>query len=290
VQAVTQIEQIEIVDLSQEFFREWDKNKPFSIKNLENYYNKFPNVFDEYFKSHCQRTPERLNVAIERYPEKYAAIKQTAKLLPSILKDVYEELSKLLGFQMSIKTRILVGGFGSNAYVTHDGTLHFAIETITDEAKYLKVLVAHEMAHAFHFEMLRREGFDFSKLAWDGYTSLYLEGIATYVSEAINSGLPEWVYFSFDDTCEEWIAFFRKNFNEILTGFKNDLLEWSMDTEREWFRLRGGKRYGFNRLGYLLGKEFINHSVEEFGLKETIILWAKNDIKPVINDWLHKFK
>jgi hypothetical protein len=213
-------------------------------------------------------------------------MKQTAKLLPNILKDVYEELSKLMGFQMNIKTQILVGGFGSNAYVTHDGTLHFAIESITDEPKYLKVLVAHEMAHAFHFEMLRRAGFDFAKLAWDGYTSLYLEGVATYVSEAISSGLPERVYFSFDDTSEEWIGFFKKNFTEILTSFKNDLLDWSIETEKEWFRLRGGKKFGFNRLGYLLGKELIKHSVRKFGLKETFTLWAKNDLKSVINDWL----
>ena len=126
------MDQIEIEDLSSEFFREWDQNPPsFTINNLENYYSKFPNVFDDYFKSHCQRTPERLNAAIKRYPNKYAEMKHTADLLPSILKVVFDQLSKLMGIKMNIKTRILVGGFGSNAYVTHDGTLHFTIESIT---------------------------------------------------------------------------------------------------------------------------------------------------------------
>lgn len=282
---MTQVGKIEIVDLSQEFFREWDSNKPFTINNLERYYAKFADVFDDYFKSHCQRSPERLNGAIERYQDKYETMKRAATLLPTILKDVYDQLSEIMGFQMNLRTRILVGGFGSNAYVTHDGTLHFAIESITDEPKYLRVLVGHEMAHAFHFEMLRREGFDFSKLEWDGYTSLYLEGVATFVSELLNPDLPERVYFSFDDTNEDWIVFFKKSYIEILTSLKNDLQEWTMEEEREWFRLRGGKKYGFNRLGYLIGKDFISYSVKEFGLKETITFWAKNDIKSVFTEW-----
>jgi hypothetical protein len=32
---MTQIEKIEIVDLSQEFFREWDQNKPLTLKILK---------------------------------------------------------------------------------------------------------------------------------------------------------------------------------------------------------------------------------------------------------------
>ncbi|WP_052360702.1 DUF5700 domain-containing putative Zn-dependent protease [Oceanobacillus manasiensis] len=227
-----QTQNIEVEDLSREFFQEWNQNGKFTIENLENYYYKFPDVFEAYFKSHCQRTPERLNAAIERYPEKYKAMQQTANLLPGILQEVYEDLSKLLGIQMSIKARILVGGFGSNAYVTYDGTMHFAVETLTDESKYLKVLVAHEMVHTFHYELLKRVGFDFSKFALDGYTSLYLEGAATYLSEVINPRLPERVYLSFNESGEEWITLYKNNYNEIMTSFKNDLLEWSMEAER----------------------------------------------------------
>ncbi|GAQ19282.1 peptidase MA superfamily protein [Oceanobacillus picturae] len=283
---MAEITSIEIDDLSREFFQEWNQYERFTIENLVSYYREFPNVFEDYFNSHCQRTAERLNSAIDRYPEKYESMKQAAQLLPVILKEVYEELSKLLGIQMSIKARILVGGFGSNAYVAHDGKMHFAIETLTGNPKYLKVLVAHEMAHTFHYELLKGVGFDFSKFALDGYTSLYLEGAATYLSEVINSRLPERVYLSFNDSGEEWIAFYKNNYKEILTSFKDDLLQSSMEVEREWFLLRGGKKFGFNRLGYLVGKDFVKYSVKEFGLKESLTFWAKNDIKSVIRDWL----
>ncbi|MGE7921254.1 DUF5700 domain-containing putative Zn-dependent protease [Viridibacillus sp. NPDC093762] len=150
-------------------------------------------------------------------------MKRVAKFLPSIIQDVYEQMSTMLGIQMDLRVKILVGGFGSNAYVTHDGTIHFAIETITDEPKHLRVLVAHEMAHSFHFTKLKMDGFDFSKMAWDGYTSLYLEGIATFLSEFLNPELPESVYLSFDDKSEEWINYFHKNYADIIFSLEEDL-------------------------------------------------------------------
>ncbi|PLT29850.1 hypothetical protein [Peribacillus deserti] len=196
---MNQNKNIIVEDMSQEFFQIWEADKPFTIDHLESYYLNYPDVFNDYFKSHCQRMPERLNAAIAKYPDKYDTMKRSANLLPSIIRDVYEQMSELMGCQMNVKCRILVGGFGLNAYVTHDGTLHFAVESLTDELEPLKVLVAHEMAHAYHFEMLRREGFEFSKLAWDGYTSLYLEGVAALVSEIINPGLSESVEESMNE-------------------------------------------------------------------------------------------
>ncbi|MGE7921253.1 hypothetical protein ACQKM9_20280 [Viridibacillus sp. NPDC093762] len=59
-----------------------------------------------------------------------------------------------------------------------------------------------------------------------------------------------------------------------------------MEEEKKWFRLSGGKRYGYNRLGYLIGKEFISDSVQKLGINETFIIWAKNDIRHLINEWL----
>ncbi|WEG14552.1 hypothetical protein PU629_09410 [Pullulanibacillus sp. KACC 23026] len=278
--------QLEIDDLSNAFFQSWEKLQPFTLDDLERYYQTAPEVFNHYFQQHCQRTPERLGAALERYPEQIATMKRAAELLPSLIEEVYERLSNLMGLEMTIKTRLLVGCFGSNAYVTHDGTLHFALETMPDNPDYLTVLVAHEMAHAFHFEMLGNAGFDFSKMAGDGYTSIYLEGVATVVSELVKPGLSEKVYFSFDETSEAWLTFFKEHFIEVKKAIQHDLKHWKMEEEREWFRLRGGKKYGYNRLGYLLGRVFVKQLIQKTSLKETMIYWARHDLKQEIEDWM----
>ncbi|QSO45665.1 hypothetical protein [Alicyclobacillus mengziensis] len=154
-----------------------------------------------------------------------------------------------------------------------------------NQPAFLRVLVAHEMAHAFHFHMLREAGFQFSQLAWDGYTSLYLEGLATFVSKLLNPGFSEGVYFTFDDTGDDWVSFCKENYAGIKVRLNADLQHWSMK-EVEWFRLRGGKTYGLDRVGYFVGTEFISSCVESMGISETIMLWGKQDIKPVIQQWM----
>ena len=283
---MNQLKKIEIHSSTADFFYLYETNDSFSIEQLNSYYEKYPTVFNQYFQSHCPRTEERLLTAIAKYPAKYEQMKRVAKLLPSILNDVYEEMSNLLGIQPDLRVNILVGAFGSNAYVTHDGSLHFCIEAISDNLNHLKVLVAHEMAHAFHYELLYMKGFDFSKIKLDGYASIYLEGVATYISEIVNQNLPKHIYLSFDDSGKEWINFFEDQYAEIILSLIEDLKVWSIKEEREWFRLSGGERYGYNRLGYLVGKQFINDIVKKNRLESTCTLWCENDIKLIIDEWL----
>ena len=282
------MQKVRVQNITEEFFVRYEKEQVFSIEGLEAYMNRYPAVFDSYFKTHCQRTPERLQQAIAKYPAGYEAMKRTAACLPGIIQSAYRDLAGLLGFQTDVKVNQIVGAYGSNAYVTHDGTVHFAIETLSDRPEHLRVLAVHELAHALHFAKLKEEGFDFSRFAWDGYTSLYLEGIAAFLSEAVYPGQPEHVYFSFDDTSEKWIRFFKENKRAIFTSLKEDLQDWSMDREREWFRLRSGKRYGYDRLGYLVGKELICSLAGQLGLEKIFTLWAKEDIRPYIDQWMDR--
>lgn len=275
-----------VLDTTVEFFQEWDSHSPFTLENLESYYAKFPDMFETYFKSHCKRTPERLNEAIHRYPPILNTMRRTAERLPSVLEDVYAQMSSILDFQMPLHAHIFVGGFGSNAYVTHDGGLYFSAELMPHDLTQLRVLVTHEMAHAFHFEMLRNNGFPFSKLAWDGFTSLYLEGLATFLSKVLNPDLQEGVYFAFDDTAENWIAFCHDNAERLKTEFGAELEHWTMDEEREWFRIRGAKKHDFDRLGYFVGTKFAEFCVGKFGIRNAFTLWANSDIKTTINEWL----
>lgn len=110
--------------------------------------------------------------------------------------------------------------------------------------------------------------------------------MATYLSELLNPGLSNGVYYSFDNHGDEWIGFCRDNVQEIKATLSEDLEHWTMNEEVEWFRLRGGNKYGFKRLGYYIGTEFIRNHVNSFGLSETITLWANGDIKPVIKEWI----
>ncbi|WDL97156.1 hypothetical protein [Alicyclobacillus sp. ALC3] len=275
-----------IIDTTKEFFQLWEHNTPFTLGHLDTYYGRFPDIFDTYFKSHCTRTPTRLNSAIERYPATVDTMKRCVALLPSLVAEVYDEMSGLLQHALPMEIRLLVGGFGSNAYVTHDGTLHFAVELLPCETALLRVLIAHEMAHAFHFRLLTEAGFQFSQLAWDGYTSLYLEGLATFVSMLLNPGLPEAAYFSFDNSGGDWVSFCRNHYEDIKERINDDLQHWDMEQEIEWFRLRGGKTYGMNRLGYFIGTEFISSCVESIGLIDTMRLWGMQDIQPVVQHWM----
>lgn len=277
-----------IIDTTPSFFQQVERTNELTVDHLEAYYAKFSDVFDTYFASHCQRSPERLAEAIERYPTELNSMRSLAAKLPTVVEEIYGLMYTVLNYSMELNICLLVGGYGSNAYVTHDGTLHFAVETLPCQSDHLRVLVAHEMAHAFHFQLLKDEGFQFSRLAWDGYTSLYLEGVATVLSKRVVPDLPPGVYFSFDDRSAPWIAFCEAHSPDIYTRLNEDLAHWTMDEEVEWFRIRGGKLYGLNRLGYFVASQLIEDRMRSTGVRETMTLWAHRDLKSVIQGWMSK--
>ena len=41
-----------------------------------------------------------------------------------------------------------------------------------------------------------------------------------------------------------------------------------MAKEKEWFRLSGGGYFGYNRLGYLLGTDYVENLVGKIGEEE----------------------
>jgi hypothetical protein len=52
--------------------------------------------------------------------------------------------------------------------------------------------------------------------------------------------------------------------------------------------LSGGSYFNFNRLGYYLGKTFIQDLVQEVGEEAAFVFWCNNDIKEKVISWLIK--
>ncbi|WP_051291617.1 hypothetical protein [Fictibacillus gelatini] len=57
-----------------------------------------------------------------------------------------------------------------------------------------------------------------------------------------------------------------------------------MEKEREWFRLSGGKHFGYNRLGYFIGNEYIK--TRNRSIKETMTFWVEESLQKDIQNWL----
>jgi hypothetical protein len=253
-----------------------------------------PEIFKEYFTFHCPKTPERLNVAIEKYPQKIEDIKLISNILPTIIKEVLENFIQSFGTELDLQFHLLVGGYGSNAFVEKKiiGDIYFAVEKLSSDPNHLRVIVAHEIGHVYHNALSDKEGIDWKTINWEnGLLSLYREGIATYLSQKIVPGLDESIYYSYDDEGKSWLEFYQNNIDNVKKSFLRDILsKWQFDHEKEWFRLSGGRHFGFNRLGYFLGTSFVHHLVQKVGELNAITYWCSNDLNGSVMDWLENLK
>ncbi len=284
---------MKIVDTTSHLFDLYDERNDLTMYDLNHYYTQFTEVFEEYFQYHCPRTDERLLSAIERYPSKMEEMKLVAEQLSGIINDTISKFNRHFGLELDLTFNLLVGGFGSNAFVQRKiiGEVYFAVEKLSANPVHLQVIVAHEIGHVYHNALSDEVKMDWSKVDWiHGLTTLYREGVTTYISQQIVKGIPESVYFSYDDDGDEWQDYCIINHDVIVEAFLRDSKEWSIEKEREWFRLSGGSYFGYNRLGYYLGTCFVNQLVKEVGEKNAITFWSEHDIKDKVISWLEVSK
>jgi hypothetical protein len=283
---------VKIVNTTQTFLQLREETDTFDLHTLDQYYAQYPEVFEEYFQYHCPRTEERLTKALKRYDSKLNDIQQVVDVLPNVIEEVMHKVAVFFGFDPHIEFYLLIGGFGSNAYVNRriKGNVYFAVEKLSSNPDHLRAIVAHELGHIYHNLLLDQANIHWASLVWeDGTTSLYREGIATYLSQQTVPGLSRAVYFQYDDSGQDWLTFCKQHKRDIVMAFLADARTWTFDKEREWFRLSGGERFGHSRLGYYLGTEFVRYCVDQFGEKETYILWAKKDLKHIALTWLESY-
>ncbi|MCG7343510.1 aminopeptidase [Sporosarcina sp. ACRSL] len=270
----------------------WESVKKPTLLDLESYLADNDDVYEKYFPIHCPRTEERLSAALQKYAGKVDDIRSISANLPSIIEEVNETYRQTFDFDVELTFKLIVGTFGSNAFVTRDNKreIYFAVEKLSAEPEHLRVITAHEIGHVAHFSMATKGGMDWSEVDWGhGLTTLFTEGAATYLSKRTVPGLEEPVYFTYDDEGEPWVKCFEENKAEVKRRFLEDALgEWDMAKEKEWFRLSGGSYFGYNRIGYLLGTDYVEHLVERLGEDAALTFWNGNDVKADIIEWLGK--
>ena len=274
---------MQIQNIIPDFLSTFELTKTFEIGQLETYLSKHPDIFEQYFPNHCPRTEERLNAAIEKYPAKVGEIRTISEYLPKIIEVMESEFNKKYNLALNLSYKLIVGTFGSNAFVTRNNKreIYFAVEKLSPEENHLKVIVAHELGHVAHFSFATNKGMDWTNVDWmNGLTTLYTEGAATYLSKKIVPGLNESVYYSYDDNGDPWLTCFKENKSKIKNRFLEDVLSgWNMEKEREWFRLSGGSYFGFNRLGYFLGTDYVENLVKKLGEEAALTFWNGNDVE-----------
>ena len=281
---------LHIHNIIPDFLAMYESKKDLRMSDLETYIDKNTEVFDHYFPIHCPTTAERLQAAIEKYPMKIRDIHIMSERLPKIIKEIDELYTKTFQNDLDIRYIVLVGTYGSNAFVTREikGDIYFAVEKLSPEIDHLKVITAHEIGHVTHFSFAARQGMDWTTVDWThGLTTLYTEGAATYLSKKIVPGLNESVYFTYDEGGGPWVTCYQENKTEVKQRFVEDVLSgWNVEKEREWFRLSGGDYFGHNRLGYLLGTDYVEHLVNAIGEEAALAFWNGNDVKKDILTWL----
>lgn len=279
-----------IVNIIPDFMAIYEAKAHFRIKDLEEYFDAFPQIFEQYFPNHCPRTKERLQQAIEKYPEKLTDIHGISRKLPQIIAEIELKYNTKFQLNLNLLYNMLVGGFGSNAFVAGDNydEIYFSAEKLSAKTAHLQVIAAHEIAHVAHFSLATNQGMDWGHMDWlNGVTTLYKEGVATYCSKKIVPNKNEGIYFTYDDEGDVLVDFYRENKEAIKSRFLKDLESgWNMKKEKEWFRLRGGSYFGQERLGYLLGLDFVEQLVQKIGEEDALNYWVKNDLKPAISAWL----
>ena len=267
-----------------------DSKVDFTIADLDIYFDRHPEIFTEYFPNHCPKTEERLRSAIVKYSDQLNDIRMIAKRLQAIIGEIETMFNNSYHLDLDLGYKMIVGTFGSNAFVTRSNKreIYFAVEKLSAKTDHLKVIVAHEIGHTAHFTFATQQGMNWQKVDWtNGLTTLYTEGAATYLSEKVVPGLNESIYFTYDDDGYPWVTCYKENRKEVKQRFLNDVSSgWDMVKEREWFRLSGGSYFEHNRLGYLLGTNYVKQLVEKIGEEAALTFWNANDLKEDILRWL----
>ncbi len=279
---------LKIIDTVPFFLKYYESSLAF----LKHYYSQYPKIFNEYFAYHCKDTEERHDQSLAKYPESLLAIQQVRRAIIPIIEEVVEEYGRLYQVTFPTEVNLIVGGYGSNAY-THRQIIPdvtFALERLSPKVEHLQAIVAHDFGHVAHNILSSEAGMDWGKVQWDSpLIWLYQEGAAIHFSRQIAPQLPPAMYFSFDAEGEEWLRFFKENTHAVKSAFAHDYVqETSQSMFQEWFSINGGKRFGYNRLGYLVGDLLFQHFTKTKGERNAITAWKEGRFREEVERWFKR--
>ncbi|HEU5139408.1 MAG TPA: aminopeptidase [Bacillales bacterium] len=277
---------MQIDNSAETFFELCESGFPF---DLEDYHQAHPRIFDTYFNGYCRKTDDKVRSAVDRYSGDYERLKEVAALLPDAIQKAADKAESYFGFAIDVPVHIFVGVYASNAFVDHQAEIYLAVEKLDPDPELLQILIAHEMVHSYHYHVLDRAGIDWESVDWmSGQVSMYLEGVATYLSEQLIPGYPRGYYFSYDKNGADWLAFAENHLSEMAYAFEADLNDDSTNVLREWFRLSGGSRFGYSRLGYFLGTRFVSDLCLQMGEEQVLALLANGDVEEEVIKWINQ--
>ena len=256
---------------------------------LKQYHEKFSPHFNEYFLYHCKNADEKLRAAIEKYPSKFNEIKETNGKIEQLINQIQVAFKQKYNIEFTTCVHIIVGAYGSNAF-THRQIIPevtFCLERLSSNNEHLKVIIAHEFGHVLHNILSDNSGIDWSKIQWSHpYTWLLQEGSATYFSKQVTVA-NEPVYFSYDESGEEWLQFAKANIRQIITAFIKDFNERTfVQVYHEWFSINGGTHFGFPRLGYFIGCCVLERLIEKYQEHKAVTLWNESNFFAEIDNVL----
>lgn len=277
---------MQIIDTVPYFFTNYEPTTQF----LRKYFAEFPEIFEEYFNGHCKDTEERHLQSIEKYPHYFNSIKEVHENILSIIPEIAGAYKNKYNLSFPVDINLIVGGFGSNAYTYRQiiPNITFALEKLSPNPDHLRVIVAHEFGHLAQNIMTDDAGMDWLKSQWTHpLIWLYREGIATHLSRQIADNIHPSVYFSYNDEGVQWLTFAQANMIRIKQAFTEDFK--ALTSEKlfhEWFSINGGNRFGYSRLAYFLGDQFVLEYMEKHGELAAIIAWREERFEAIIAQWL----
>lgn len=279
---------VKVVDAAGYFLENYDG----TMESLRTYYGEYPEIFAEYFAYHCKDTEQRHQQSLRKYPEVMGGIEAARWRLPKIIEEIATAYERHYGITFPVDANLLVGGFGSNAYTYRAiiPNISFALEKLSPEPNHLQAIAAHEFGHAAHHIISDRAGTDWTKINWTHPLNwLYQEGVAIHLSRKAAPDLELAMYYSFDDEGKDWLVFAEANALAIKRAFAEDYRKLdSAELFKEWFSINGGKRFGFERLGYFLGNSLFQHKVREIGELKALLDWGQDGFLESAEWWLEE--
>ncbi|GAK13168.1 hypothetical protein [Geomicrobium sp. JCM 19039] len=257
---------------------------------MHNYQRAFSDTFKTYRKYHCKNTIEQKELALSEYSIDH--IKRVHReIIPIIERSAraYEEQYNLV---FPISVQLIVGVYGSNAYAEREvvPNITFALEQLPADKESLSIIVAHELGHVAHHMLTDQKGCDWRERMWhDPRISAFQEGAAMHFSKQIVTGLPHFMYFSFDAQQDDGYNKSLTLLPSIARAFLHDLQqESSTQMVREWFSIRGGKQFQIPRLGYVIGEQFVATEIGRLGEERALTLWTDPNFLQFMNSWLEE--
>lgn len=279
---------MKIIDVAEPFV----KNYEATIEYLNDYYSKYENDYEEYFKYHCLHVEEKKQKAIDLHPAKLQDILPMRDLFMENIPKITNAYESMFPITFTKDVHLLVGLYGSNAYTyrQYNPEVAFCLEKLPYHEKYIQLIIAHEFGHATHHLYNDIKQISWDKVDWiNPHTWLLQEGIATYLStKIVQADLDE--YFAFEED-KKWILFAQENESRIANKFLEDVengIEYG-PFFMEWFSINGGNHFTYMRLGYYLGYRVVVNLVERLGIEEVLTLWGKHDFKEMMKKQLQLF-